>query len=117
YTAVASIMGGGLAGTGLPSSHEMKEKWPSSGAGGCVLAIRVDQAVSEEVFRAESDHMVRTVRETYEPMPGQDRALLPGAIEEERMALHRAEGIRYGEMEQENAREVSARLGVPLPWD
>ena len=61
--------------------------------------------------------MVRTVRETYEPMPGQDRALLPGAIEEERMALHRAEGIRYGEMEQENAREVSARLGVPLPWD
>ena len=30
--------------------------------------------------------MVRTVRETYEPMPGQDRALLPGAIEEERMA-------------------------------
>ena len=117
YTAVASIMGGGLAGASLPSSHEMKEKWPASGAGGCVLAIRVDQAVSEEVFRAESDHMVRTVRETYEPMPGHDRALLPGAIEEERMAFHRAEGIRYGEMEQENAREVSARLGVPLPWE
>ena len=28
YTAVASIMGGGLAGASLPSSHEMKEKWP-----------------------------------------------------------------------------------------
>ena len=117
YTAVASIMGGGLAGTSLPSSHEMKERWSASGAGGCVIAIRVDNAIPEEIFRAESDRMVREVRDTYEPMPGNDRALLPGAIEEERMAFHRAEGIRYGEMEQENAREVSVRLGVPLPWD
>ncbi len=117
YTAVASIMGGGLAGTSLPSSYEIKERWSASGAGGCVIAIRVDNAIPEEIFRAESDRMVREVRDTYEPMPGNDRALLPGAIEEERMAFHRAEGIRYGEMEQENAREVSARLGVPLPWD
>ena len=31
--------------------------------------------------------------------------------------MHRRDGIRYGEMEQESAREVSDRLGVPLPWD
>lgn len=61
--------------------------------------------------------MVRDVRETYEPMPGTDRALLPGAIEIEHAEQHRREGIRYGEMEQEAARVVSERLGVPLPWD
>ena len=33
------------------------------------------------------------------------------------MALHREEGIPYGEMEQESAREVGERLGVTLPWD
>lgn len=61
--------------------------------------------------------VVLDVRETYEPMPGTDRALLPGAIEIEHAEQHRREGIRYGEMEQEAARVVSERLGVPLPWD
>ena len=61
--------------------------------------------------------LVRDVRETYEPMPGTERALLPGAIEEERTRQHRAEGIRYGEMEQEAARRLNERLQIPLPWD
>ncbi len=117
YTAVAALIGGGLAGVSLPSAHGSKKKWGASGAGGCVIAIQVDSVISDAVFRAESDRMVRDVRQNYDPMPGCDRALLPGAIEEERMALHRAEGIRYGDMEQENARQVSARLGVRLPWD
>ena len=46
-----------------------------------------------------------------------DQARLPGGIEEERLRLHRRDGIRYGAMEQEAARKVSDRLGVPLPWD
>jgi LDH2 family malate/lactate/ureidoglycolate dehydrogenase len=95
----------------------MAERWPASGAGGTVLAIHVDSVIPQDIFRAESDRMVRDVRNTYDPMPGYDRALLPGAIEEESRARHRAEGIRYGEMEQKNAREVSERLNVPLPWD
>ena len=82
-----------------------------------VLAIHIDSVVPEAVFKAEADRMVRDVRETYEPMPGYDRALLPGAIEAERMEMHRREGIRYGEEEQQSARAVSQRLGVPLPWN
>jgi hypothetical protein len=38
-------------------------------------------------------------------------------VEEDILAKHRTEGIRYGEMEQENVRAASERLGVPLPWD
>ena len=82
-----------------------------------VLAIRIDSVVPEAVFTTEVDRMVRDVRDTYEPMPGNDRALLPGGIEAERMEMHRREGIRYGEEEQQSARAVSQRLGVPLPWD
>lgn len=115
YGAVASLMGGGL--TGFTISDEPLARWPGARNGGMVLAIHVDAVVPEAVFRAETDRMVRDIRETYTPMPGTDRALLPGAIEAERMVYHRRQGIRYGEMEQEAARKASARLGVPLPWE
>jgi LDH2 family malate/lactate/ureidoglycolate dehydrogenase len=118
YTAVAGLLGGGLTGYTLPDDEGVSERWPGGARlGGMVLAIHVDAVVPEAVFRAETDRMVRDVRETFEPMPGYDRALLPGGIEVERFETHRREGIRYGEMEQESAREVSERLGVPLPWD
>ena len=118
YTAVAGLLGGGLTGYTLPGDEPIKERWPGGGRlGGMVLAIHVDAVVPEAFFYAETDRMVRDVRETFEPMPGYDRALLPGGIEVERFEMHRRDGIRYGEMEQESAREVSERLDVPLPWD
>jgi LDH2 family malate/lactate/ureidoglycolate dehydrogenase len=106
-----------LAGTALPDGAAVARRWPHAGAGGMVLAIDVARVVPEPAFRAEVDRMVVDVRETFAPMPGTDRALLPGALEEERLAQHRREGIRYGEREQEAARRVGQRLGVPLPWD
>lgn len=115
YGAIASLMGGGL--TGFTLSDEPTSKWSGARNGGMVLAIHVDSVVPEAVFRAETDRMTRDIGETYVPMPGTDRALLPGAIEEERFHRYRAEGIQYGAMEQEAARNASERLGVPLPWD
>jgi LDH2 family malate/lactate/ureidoglycolate dehydrogenase len=115
YGAVASLMGGGL--TGFTLSDETWNRWANARNGGMVLAIHVDSVVPEKVFRTETDRMVRDIRETYTPMPGTDRSLLPGAIEEERLVHHRQNGIRYGEMEQEAARKASARLSVPLPWE
>jgi len=115
YGAVASLMGGGL--TGFTLSDEIRQRWPNARNGGMVLAIHIDSVVPEKVFRTEVDRMTHDIGATYTPMPGHDRSLLPGAIEEEILAKHRREGIRYGEMEQNNAREASQRLGVSLPWD
>jgi len=115
YGAVASLMGGGL--TGFTLSDEIRTQWPNAKNGGMVLAINIDSVVPEAVFRAETDRMTRDIGETYTPMPGTNRSLLPGAIEEERMAIHRREGVRYGQMEQQAARDACARLGVALPWD
>ncbi len=116
YTAVACLLGGALTGFTEPAPEETA-KWSGVRHGGMVLAIHIESVVPPELFHAEVDRLVRDVCETYEPMPGTDRALLPGAIEEERATLHRQNGIRYGEMEQSSARAVSKRLGVPLPWD
>jgi len=115
YGAVASLMGGGL--TGFTLSDETRNRWPTAKNGGMVLAIHIDAVVPEAVFRAETDRMTKDIGETYTPMPGTTRSLLPGAIEEERMALHRQNGVRYGEMEQAAAREACERLGVALPWE
>jgi LDH2 family malate/lactate/ureidoglycolate dehydrogenase len=114
YGAVATLLGGGL--TGFTLSDEPWNRWPAARMGGMVLAINIESVVPETVFRAESDRLARDVRTHYRPMPGHDRTLLPGAIEEEIFAQHRSEGIRYGEMEQQATRAVSERLGVPLPW-
>ena len=116
YTAVASLLGGALTGFTEPPPADTA-KWSGARLGGMVLAIRIDSVMPETVFKAEVDRMVRDVRETYEPMPGYDRALLPGGIESELTEMHRREGIRYGAEEQQSARAVSQRLGVPLPWD
>ena len=116
YTAVASLLGGGLTGFTEPPP-EGTAKWSGARLGGMVLAIHVDSVVPEAVFKAEVDRMVRDVRDTHEPMPGYDRALLPGALEAELTEKHRREGIRYGAEEQQSARAVSQRLGVPLPWN
>jgi LDH2 family malate/lactate/ureidoglycolate dehydrogenase len=117
YTAVASLLGGALAGIMLPEADAVARRWSGAQHGGMVLAIDVGSVAPEAAFLTEVDRLVHDVRETYAPMPGTERALLPGAIEEERLQLHRREGIRYGEMEQEAARRVSERLGVALPWD
>ena len=116
YTAVASLLGGALTGFTEPPTEDTA-KWSGGRMGGMVLAIDIGSVVPAGVFHAEVDRMVRDVRNTYEPLPGNDRALLPGAIEEERTEKHRREGIRYGEMEQASARAASERLGIPLPWD
>jgi LDH2 family malate/lactate/ureidoglycolate dehydrogenase len=115
YTAVAALMGGGLAGV-MERSDEARQRWPRARGGGTILAIRIDAAVDEEAFREEVDRMVRDVGETYEPFPGLDRALLPGTIEAERFEQYRRQGVPFGAGEQEQVQEVCMRLDVPLPW-
>ena len=115
--ATSILMGGGLTGFSQPEGDAIVDRWPSARAGGMVLAIHVDSVVPEDVFGAEVDGYVRDVQDSYAPMPGYDRVLLPGGIEEECAQLHRREGIRFGDREQGAARQMHEYLGVPLPWD
>ena len=117
YTAVANLLGGALAGITLPAAAETRNRWPQARRGSVVLAIHIDTVIPKDIFCAETDRMVRDVRNTYDPMPGTDRALLPGAIEEERLKEYRNQGIPYGAEEQAGARTAGKRLGIALPWD
>lgn len=115
--AMSTLLGGALTGFTAPESDAIHERWPGAAHGGMVLAIDVAQMVSFDLFRAEADRYARDLRANYAPIPGTDRVRLPGAIEEERMARYRREGIPYGEPEQKSARALQEHFGVPLPWD
>ena len=114
--AAATLMGGALAGVTLPEADEIVARWPGANLGGLVLAIDVAGHLPAEAFHAEVDRYVGAIRDNYAPLPGYDEVLLPGHVEERIMALHRREGIRFGEHEQRAARELSQYLDVPLPW-
>ena len=117
FMAVSSLLGGGLTGFTLSEGDTIQERWPSARFGGMILAINIDIAVQGDVFRAEVDRYTRHLIETCEPIPGTDRLLLPGHIEEERTALHRREGIRFGEQEQQAMTALHEYFDVALPWD
>lgn len=117
YIAVATLVGGALTGYTLPRGEEVEARWGAARMGGMVLAIDVAAAVDPQVFAAEADRYIRDIRETHAPLAGTDRALLPGAVEEELMATYRREGIHFGEPEQESIRAAHQQFDIPLPWD
>ncbi len=117
FMAVSSLLGGGLTGFTLPEGDAIQGRWPSARLGGMVLAINIEAAVPGEIFRAEVDRYTRDLLAICEPIPGTDKLLLPGHLEEERTAQHRREGIRFGEQEQQAMTELHKYFGVALPWD
>lgn len=117
FMVVSSLLGGGLTGFTLPEGDAIQERWSSARLGGMVLAINIDAAAPGEIFRAEVDRYTRDLLATCEPIPGTDRLLLPGHIEEERTGLHRREGIRFGEQEQAAMTALHEYFAVALPWD
>ena len=115
--AASTFIGGTLTGFYGPAADQILARWPGATMGGTVIALDPGRLGCAEEFRADIDRYIRSIREGHTPLPGTDRALLPGAIEEERMQEYRREGIPFGEQEQRAARSMSDRLGVSLPWD
>ena len=111
------MLGSALAGAALPEADAVQARWPAARHGGMIMAIHIDTVVPDASFRQEVDRFVKDIRETYTPMPGYDETLLPGAMEEKKMKEHRMNGIRFGEMEQTAVREMSGRMGEPVPWE
>ena len=114
--AAAPLIGGMLTGFTLPEGDAIAERWPAATLGGMVLAIDVASVMPPEVFGADVDAYVHRIRSNFAPLPGYDTVELPGHVEARILERHRRDGIRFGEREQNAARDMSELLGVPLPW-
>ncbi len=115
--ATANLLGGALTGFTQAEGDEIAQRFPGATMGGMVLAIDIASVVPPEVFGAEVDRYIHDVCASFAPMPGQDEVLMPGHMEERILARHLKEGIRFGQREQQTARQMHEDSGVPLPWD
>ncbi|MBT3342375.1 MAG: hypothetical protein HN712_24355 [Gemmatimonadetes bacterium] len=115
--AVSTMIGGTLTGFLGPEGDRIAAQWPGARMGGTIIALDPQRLGCADEFRADVDRYVRDIRQGHTPLPGTDRALLPGAIEAERFRQYRQAGIPLGDREQVSMRSMSERFDVPLPWD
>lgn len=116
FTVVAKLLGDGLSGQMLRYSREADPAWPAAGIGAFVLAIDVEHFTSASEFGGVVDRFVGEMCTQMRPMPGTDRALLPGMLEAERQQAYQREGIPLATETCRLLEEIARPLGVSVPW-
>ena len=111
--AVCHALGGLLAG--IQTLDEAQPEWPAVNQGSFILAVDISGFAPQEAFRRQMDDFIVAVR-GLQPFPGEDRALLPGALERERERTWAVEGIPIGPDHQRDLAKVAAELGVETPF-
>jgi LDH2 family malate/lactate/ureidoglycolate dehydrogenase len=79
------------------------------------MAIQVERFIPLDVFKRDMDELVRETRKM-RPLPGYDRADLPGNLEWEREREWRALGVPVGRDHQQVLDGMAKALGIPAPW-
>lgn len=116
YTAVGTALGGAFVNQESERAKQVAEQWPFARMGGMVWLLDIGLFTPADTFRGAVDDMVRMAREQLIPIKGYDEATLPGAIEHKLEKQYRAEGIRFGEAEQERITELATEFGVERPF-
>ncbi len=110
---VCHALGGLLAG--IQTQEEQGALWPAVNQGSFILAVDVAAFAPREAFRRQMDDFIAAVR-GLQPFPGEDRALLPGALEWEREQSWASAGIPIGPDHRRDLAAVAAELGVETPF-
>ena len=111
--AVCHALGGLLAG--IQTFDEQGASWPAVNQGSFILAVDIAAFAPREAFQRQMDDFISDVR-GLQPFPGEDRALLPGALEWEREQSWASEGIPVGPEHQRDLAAIAAELGVETPF-
>lgn len=112
--AVCQSLGGFLAG--VPSHPDRaKRTFPDANQGSLIIALNIACFMPLEAFLFEMEDYVRRAMQM-KPMPGYDRAYLPGGLEWEREREWAQIGIPVGEEHQRTLKRVGEELGVETPF-
>lgn len=112
--AVCQAWGGFLAGVPLDPARAVR-RWPGANQGSMVVVLKIALFADPAAFRAEMDGYVRAVS-ALRPLPGNQRAYLPGGLEAGRERAYRADGVPLGEEHRALLGTAAAELGVTVPW-
>ena len=116
FTVVAKLLGDALSGQMRRYTQEPDPAWPAAGIGAFVLAIDVDHFTPASGFGQIVDRFVGEICSQMRPMPGSDRALLPGMLEAERQQAYEREGIPLAKETCRLLEGIAGPLGVSAPW-
>jgi LDH2 family malate/lactate/ureidoglycolate dehydrogenase len=112
--AVCQSLGGFLAG--VPSHPDrVKRTFPGANQGSLIIALNIAHFMPMEDFLFEMEDYVRRTMQM-KPMPGCDRAYLPGGLEWEREREWSQSGILVGEEHQRTLKRVGEEMGVETPF-
>ena len=116
FTVVAKLLGDGLSGQMQRYIEEPTPAWPAAGIGAFVLAVDVDHFTSASTFGEIVDRFIAQICTQMQPMPGSDRAMLPGMLEAERQEAYQREGIPLAKETCRLLEEIAGPLEVAVPW-
>lgn len=111
---MCQALGGFLAGVPLEEERAVKSH-PGANQGSLLVAIDVSRFLPPEQFEREVRAYSEMVTQM-EPLPGQSRSLVPGALEAEREKEWRNSGIPVGDEHKRTLAEAAREFGLSLPF-
>jgi LDH2 family malate/lactate/ureidoglycolate dehydrogenase len=112
--AVCQSLGGFLAGVPVDPSRAVRQ-FSGANQGSLILALDVERFIPREQFLREMEEYVRRTM-ALRPVPGYERAHLPGGLEWEREREWAETGIPIGERHRTALAEVASEVGIPAPF-
>ena len=106
-------LGGFLCGVPVDPVRAQRE-WTGADQGSMMIAVDIKLLFPLDQFKKEMDEFSRSVRRMM-PLPGLDRALLPGTLEWEREQLFTREGIPIDENDAQGLRKLGEEYGLDCP--
>jgi len=103
-------LGGFLCGVPVDPKRASRQ-WPGADQGSMMIAVDLNLLYPLGEFKQEMDEYALRVRQMT-PLPGIDRALLPGAIEWEREQEYTRAGIPLSAQHLEALRKLGQELGL-----
>ncbi|MBI2506430.1 MAG: Ldh family oxidoreductase [Candidatus Latescibacteria bacterium] len=112
--ALFQALGGILAGIYRPEFQAPLSKWESN-QGAFIALFEVKRFMPVDEFKKEMDRYIGDARRM-KPLPGYERAELPGGLEWQRQEEYARQGIPVSPEHQKSLEEIAAQLGVAAPF-
>ncbi|MFC7677669.1 Ldh family oxidoreductase [Paenibacillus sp. GCM10028914] len=111
---MCQALGGFLAGIPVVRNDEGKD-YVGANQGALIIALDAGRFIQPDLFKNEMDTYMKITSEM-QPMPGYDRATLPGVLESERERNWAVSGIPISREHQSILEAAGKEFGVDLPF-
>lgn len=101
---------------GVPVEEERaKRAYPDANQGSLIIALDITKFTPLDDFKFEMNRYMQLTSET-KPLPGFDRATLPGVLEAERQREWIVNGIPVGKDHRDVLEKAASELGMDVPF-